>query len=51
MNLMGKTLSSGATNWREGYRYRALEELKRDGWKQPERADALGVTKGAVSKG
>ena len=46
---MEKTLSSQATNWREGRRLRAYE-LKQQGWKQTEIADALGVTEGAVSQ-
>jgi transposase len=46
---MEKTLSSQATNWREGRRLRALE-LKERGWKQTHIADALGVTEGAVSQ-
>ena len=46
---MDKTLSSQATNWREGRRLRALE-LKERGWKQSEIAEALGVTEGAVSQ-
>ena len=46
---MGKTLSSRATDWREGRRLRAFE-LKQEGWKHKEIADALGVTKGAVSQ-
>lgn len=46
---MDETLSSRATNWREGRRLRALE-LKRKGWKQQDIAEALGVTKGAVSQ-
>jgi transposase len=46
---MEKTLSSRATNWREGRRLRALE-LKERGWKQTQIADALGVTEGAVSQ-
>src|ERR671922_1357736 len=46
---MEKTLSSQATNWREGRRLRALE-LKEQGWKQTQIADALGVTEGAVSQ-
>ena len=45
---MEKTLSSQATNWREGRRLRALE-LKEQGWKQSQIADALGVSEGAVS--
>lgn len=46
---MEKTLSSQATDWREGRRLRAFE-LKQEGWKQQEIADALGVSKGAVSQ-
>ena len=46
---MDKTLSSEATNWREGRRLRALE-LKERGWKQTQIADALGVSEGAVSQ-
>lgn len=46
---MGKTLPSQATDWREGRRLRAFE-LKQDGWSQQQIADALGVTKGAVSQ-
>jgi transposase len=46
---MEKTLSSQATNWREGRRLRALE-LRKRGWKQTEIADALGVSEGAVSQ-
>lgn len=46
---MENKVSSWATGWREGRRLRALE-LKRKGWKQREIADALGVTKGAVSQ-
>ena len=46
---MEKTLSSQASNWREGRRLRALE-LKERGWKQTHIADALGVTQGAVSQ-
>jgi transposase len=46
---MEKTLSSQATNWREGRRLRALE-LKEQGWKQTQIAEALGVTEGAVSQ-
>ena len=46
---MEKTLSSQANNWREGRRLRAFE-LKEQGWKQTEIADALGVTEGAVSQ-
>ena len=46
---MDNTLSKQATDWREGRRLRAWE-LKREGWKQREIADALGVSKGAVSQ-
>jgi len=46
---MEKTLSSQATDWREGRRLRAFE-LKERGWKQTEIADALGVSEGAVSQ-
>jgi transposase len=46
---MEKTLSSQATDWREGRRLRAFE-LKERGWKQSEIAEALGVTEGAVSQ-
>ena len=46
---MERTLSSEATNWREGRRLRAFE-LKERGWKQSEIAEALGVTEGAVSQ-
>jgi transposase len=48
-STMEKTLSSQATDWREGRRLRAYE-LKQQGWKQTEIADALGVTEGAVSQ-
>src|ERR687895_1131005 len=46
---MGKTLSSQATNWREGRRLRAWELHQKD-WKQRDIAEALGVTQGAVSQ-
>ena len=46
---MEKTLSSQATNWREGGRLRAWE-LHQKGWKQQAIAEALGVTQGAVSQ-
>ena len=46
---MEKILSSQASNWREGRRLRAFE-LKEQGWKQKEIAEALGVTEGAVSQ-
>ena len=41
--------SSQARNWREGRRLRAFE-LKEQGWKQKEIAEALGVSEGAVSQ-
>jgi transposase len=46
---MEKILSSQASNWREGRRLRAFE-LKEQGWKQKEIAQALGVTEGALSQ-
>jgi len=46
---MEKTLSSQAKDWREGRRLRAFE-LKEQGWKQAQIADALGVSEGAVSQ-
>jgi predicted transcriptional regulator len=46
---MEKTLSSQASDWREGRRLRAFE-LKERGWKQTEIAQALGVTEGGVSQ-
>jgi transposase len=49
MDFMEKTLSSQATDWREGRRLRAWE-LKQEGWNQREIARALGVTEGAVSQ-
>ena len=45
---MEKTLSSQASDWREGRRLRAFEWKER-GWKQTEIADALGVSEGAVN--
>jgi transposase len=48
-STMEKTLSSQARNWREGRRLRAFE-LKEQGWKQTDIANALGVTEGAVSQ-
>jgi transposase len=48
-STMEKTLSSQATDWREGRRLRAYE-LKQQGWKQTQIADALGVTEGSVSQ-
>lgn len=46
---MDNSLSKQASNWREGRRLRAWE-LKGEGWTQQEIADALGVSKGAVSQ-
>ena len=46
---MERTLSSQASDWREGRRLRAFE-LKREGWSQQRIAEALGVSKGAVSQ-
>jgi transposase len=48
-STMERTLSSQASDWREGRRLRAFE-LKERGWKQTEIADALGVTEGALSQ-
>src|ERR671913_119109 len=48
-STMERTLSSQASDWREGRRLRAFE-LKQRGWKQTQIADALGVTEGAVSQ-
>ena len=46
---MDNSLSREATDWREGRRLRAWE-LKKEGWSQQQIADALGVSKGAVSQ-
>jgi transposase len=46
---MDKSLSKEATDWREGRRLRAFE-LKQQGWSQQRIAEALGVSKGAVSQ-
>jgi transposase len=46
---MDNSLSKEATDWREGRRLRAFE-LKQEGWPQQQIADALGVSKGAVSQ-
>ena len=43
------TIRKSYTDWKEQRRRRALE-LKRDGWTHEEVAEALGVTKGAVSQ-
>ncbi len=48
MNRMRKTLSSQATDWREGRCLRAFK-LRQEGWKQQKIANALEVSKGAVS--
>ena len=45
---MDNSLSKEATDWREGRRLRAFE-LKQQGWPQQRIAEALGVSKGAVS--
>jgi transposase len=47
--LMDNSLSKEATDWREGRRLRAWE-LKQEGWSQQQIAQALGVSKGAVSQ-
>jgi transposase len=46
---MDNQLSKQASDWREGRRLRAWE-LKEQGWNQQQIADALGVTKGALSQ-
>ena len=46
---MENQLSNRSKDWREGRRFRAWE-LKEKGWKQQKIAEALGVTKGAVSQ-
>jgi transposase len=46
---MSALRSQQATNWREGRRLRAWE-LSQAGWPQHRIAEALGVTKGAVSQ-
>jgi transposase len=46
---MDNSLSKEATDWREGRRLRAFE-LKQQGWSQQRIAEALGVSKGAVSQ-
>ncbi len=46
---MDNSLSREATHWREGRRLRAFE-LKQLGWSQQRIAEALGVSKGAVSQ-
>src|SRR5688572_238390 len=46
---MENSLSKEATDWREGRRLRAFE-LKQEGWSQQQIAEALGVSKGAVSQ-
>lgn len=43
------TKNTRAIDWKELRRWRALE-LKRDGWTHEEIAEALGVTKGAISQ-
>src|SRR5918995_699231 len=46
---MDNSLSKSATDWREGRRLRAFE-LKQEGGSQQRIAEALGVSKGAVSQ-
>ena len=46
---MDNSLSKKATDWREGRRLRAWE-LKKEGWSQQRIAEALGVSRGAVSQ-
>lgn len=46
---MDNSLSRESTDWREGRRLRAFE-LKQEGWSQQRIAEALGVSKGAVSQ-
>jgi transposase len=46
---MDNSLSKEATDWREGRRLRAFE-LKREAWSQQRIAEALGLSKGAVSQ-
>jgi transposase len=46
---MDNSLSTEATDWREGRRFRA-SELKQQGWSQQRIAEALCVSKGAVSQ-
>lgn len=46
---MNNSLSKRASDWREGRRLRAWE-LKGEGFSQQEIANALGVSKGAVSQ-
>ena len=47
--LMINSLSREVTDWREGRRLRAFE-FKQQGWSQQRIAEALGVSKGAVSQ-
>jgi transposase len=46
---MDNSLSTKATDWREGRRFRAFE-LKQQGWSQQRIGEALGFSKGAVSQ-
>ncbi len=46
---MNTTISTRPQDWREVRRFRAWE-LKQQGWKQQDIADALGVSPGAVSQ-
>src|SRR5215210_2630403 len=47
---MDNSLSKEAADWREGRRLRAWELKKKEGWSHQRIADALGVSKGAVSQ-
>jgi transposase len=49
MDIANNELSHQATDLREYRRFRAWE-LRQQGWKQQDIADALGVTQGAVSQ-
>jgi len=46
---MKTTISNMPRDWREGRRFRAWE-LYQQGWKQSRIAEALGVTRGAISQ-
>src|SRR5215213_1119951 len=46
---MDNSLSKEATDWREGRPLRAFE-LKQQGWSKQRIAEALGVSKGALSQ-
>src|SRR5215207_5474563 len=51
MSHKEKTLSSQASDWREGGRRLRAFALKHEGWKQQEIAYALGVSKGPSASG